>query len=525
MKKRIFSIFVSVFILIGIVGTPVLASSPVNIFNITVTPPHGGQKPVNAATLPEKASTYVADVRWEGELDGNGSFKVNSDYTVYVTVRIKDGLDKYIKYIKSTVKINENIASMKDISDDKQQAVIYYTFKTFGNEALAEGEISASDFEWEVLRLTNIERAKLGIQSLSMPAALQNACDIRAVEIESQFSHARPDGSSCFTVIPSSFPRSGTGENIAKGQRTPLLVVDAWMNSSGHRANITNWGFGYMGVGHAEKMNTWVQLFANRGEIVDCKVSTDERSFSPLTIKNVYLILTDENGIVSHMPLSFDAMVKENGKYKPRINAKNLPEFTNVLEDEDVPVYVVPDPDENNIVQESTGEGFVDVPSNAYYAEGVEWAVENGITNGTSANTFSPDNTCTRAQIITFIWRAVGTPQVDASNPFKDVKKSDYFYDAAIWAYKKGIISGTTFAPETPCTRASTVEYLWKNANAPSTSSDNSFSDVFADSELSKAVSWAVANGITSGTSETTFSPEATCTRGQIVTFLIRAFN
>lgn len=168
---------------------------------------------------------------------------------------------------------------------------------------------------------------------------------------------------------------------------------------------------------------------------------------------------------------------------------------------------------------------FTDVPANVWYTEPVAWAVSKGITNGTSATTFSPNDTCTRAQIITFLWRAVGSPKATAANPFTDVKKTDYFYDAAIWAYGKGMVSGTAFAPKTPCTREATVVYLWKNAGSPTVKVDSTFTDVPATADYAQAVAWAVSNGITNGTSATTFSPATTCTRGQIVTFLYRAIK
>jgi hypothetical protein len=167
---------------------------------------------------------------------------------------------------------------------------------------------------------------------------------------------------------------------------------------------------------------------------------------------------------------------------------------------------------------------FTDVKADAWYAEPVKWAVDKGITNGTTPTTFSPDSTCTRAQILTFLWRAVGSPKMDKKNPFSDVKNTDYYYDAAIWAYEKGMVTGNTFAGNTPCTRSATVIYLWKNAGSPYTSYNGTFSDVTAGSGYASAVAWAVNNGVTTGTTPTTFSPDATCTRGQIVTFLKRAF-
>lgn len=167
---------------------------------------------------------------------------------------------------------------------------------------------------------------------------------------------------------------------------------------------------------------------------------------------------------------------------------------------------------------------FTDIAANACYADAVAWAVEKDITAGTSDTTFSPESTCTTAQILTFLWRSQGQPEPTIKNQFTDVKESDYFHKAALWASEKGLISGSTFGGNTPCTRAATVTYLWKLAGSPSAPAA-SFADIPGDSEYASAVAYAVSEKITAGTSATTFSPEATCTRGQIVTFLYRAYG
>ena len=170
---------------------------------------------------------------------------------------------------------------------------------------------------------------------------------------------------------------------------------------------------------------------------------------------------------------------------------------------------------------------FVDVKEGAYYYDAVLWAVEQKITSGTSATTFSPDASCTRAQMVTFLWRAAGSPKVEnGENPFTDVKADAYYYDAVLWAVEKGVTSGTsatTFSPDATVTRGQTVTFLYRNAGSPEVSGTMPFTDVEADAYYAKAVQWAVQQKITTGTSETTFSPMSDCTRGQIVTFLYRA--
>lgn len=167
---------------------------------------------------------------------------------------------------------------------------------------------------------------------------------------------------------------------------------------------------------------------------------------------------------------------------------------------------------------------FVDVPAGAYYTDAVKWAVEKGITTGMTDTTFAPNGDCTRAQMVTFLWRAAGSPKAEGENPFTDVAAGAYYYDAVLWAVSKGITNGTsaaTFSPDATVSRAQTVTFLHRYAGAPE-ASGNSFTDVTAGSYYEGAVDWAVAEGVTQGTSDTTFSPDADCVRAQIVTFLYR---
>lgn len=187
-------------------------------------------------------------------------------------------------------------------------------------------------------------------------------------------------------------------------------------------------------------------------------------------------------------------------------------------------------PDETvpNMAQKKTDTvgSFNDVKTSDWFADSVKWAVDKNITAGTSATTFSPNTTCTRAQILTFLWRAAGSPKSNRANPFSDVKTTDYYYNAAVWAYEKGIVSTNKLSPNTPCTRGETVIYIYKSAGSPESDQINQFYDVPAsDVSLNRAVCWAYINNITGGTSYNYFSPNTTCTRGQIVTFLYRAFK
>lgn len=173
---------------------------------------------------------------------------------------------------------------------------------------------------------------------------------------------------------------------------------------------------------------------------------------------------------------------------------------------------------------EEQGNPFADVSTSDYYYDAVLWAVENGVTSGTSAITFGPNVTVSRAQMMTFLWRVHGSPKATGTNPFTDVSTSDYYYDAVLWAVANGVTSGTsatTFSPDMNVTRAQAVTFQWRAAGSPVVSG-SSFSDVATDAYYVNAVSWAVANGITSGTGGNAFSPDAVVSRAQAVTFLYR---
>ena len=170
---------------------------------------------------------------------------------------------------------------------------------------------------------------------------------------------------------------------------------------------------------------------------------------------------------------------------------------------------------------------FYDVPNDAYFYEAVKWAVDKGITNGLSDTMFGPYESCTRAQIVTFLWRAAGSPEPKTASSFTDVPANAYYAKAVAWAVENGITNGmteTTFAPDETCTRGQSVTFLYRALKGTASGSAN-FTDVKSDAFYADAINWAVANNVTNGTSNTTFSPNADCTRAEIVTFLYRAYQ
>lgn len=182
---------------------------------------------------------------------------------------------------------------------------------------------------------------------------------------------------------------------------------------------------------------------------------------------------------------------------------------------------------QTNPADSITAMYFTDIQSEDYFYQPVVWAVQNGITSGTTLSTFSPSDGCTRAQNAVFLWRAAGCPKpTGKALPFTDVKAGSWYEDAVRWAYEQGITSGTSataFSPDMTCTRGQVVTFLWRMHGSPEPkSSKNSFTDIKKSDYFYKASLWAQEQGITTGTSATAFSPNMTCTRGQIVTFLYR---
>ncbi len=393
-------------------------------------------------------------------------------------------------------------------------------------------KVSVNSAEWEILRRTNIERAKVGDNLLGMTAQLQKACNTRETDLNSLYSHTRPDGTTCYTAIKGSDEMfSIVGENISSctpGHNDAEHSMTLWMNSPVHKENILRSSFDVIGVGNDSTYA--VQMFAGLNEPF-AAVTT---SAGTMTFKNedamqkAYLICTMSDGTEAYVPISVEALTKVSGGYQMKLNCNEpvIFKITDSIEESAAKANADTSKDTDTKKADSTAKiAFTDVKAGDYFETPVKWAVEKNITTGTSATTFSPNDTCTKAQILTFLWRAVGSPKTGAENPFTDVSASDYYYNAAVWASEKGMVSGNVFAADTPCTRESTVTYIWKNAGAVRTAVSDKFTDVSSSADYAEAVAWAVENGVTSGTSETTFSPDDTCTRGQIVTFLSRALS
>ena len=219
---------------------------------------------------------------------------------------------------------------------------------------------------------------------------------------------------------------------------------------------------------------------------------------------------------------------EETPEVKPEEKPEETPEETPEVKPEEKPEET-PEEKPEEKPEDKPVVNFKDVPTNAFYYNPVMWAVENGITTGTGADTFSPDEACNRGQVVTFLWRAAGKPEpTKTENPFTDVKTTDFFYKAVLWAAENGITTGTsatTFSPNETCNRGQVVTFLSRALKGEPKKTDNPFADVAAGAFYYNPVLWAVENGITNGTGADTFSPDEACNRGQVITFLYRAYS
>ena len=274
------------------------------------------------------------------------------------------------------------------------------------------------------------------------------------------------------------------------------------------------------------------------GDNASCEVSVTRRHTSSVTPGNTVSVPSTPNGTVTVTPsnaskgTNVTVTVKPNEGYElgslavKDASGNLLPltdlgngKFSFVMPASKVSV-------EAEFVK-TAATSFADVPANAYFADAVKWAVDKGITNGLSDTMFGPYESCTRAQIVTFLWRAAGSPEPKTASSFTDVPVSAYYAKAVAWAVENGITNGmteTTFAPDATCTRGQSVTFLHRALKGSASGSTN-FTDVASDAFYADAINWAVANNVTNGTSNTTFSPNADCTRAEIVTFLYRAYQ
>ena len=332
----------------------------------------------------------------------------------------------------------------------------------------------------------------------------------------------------------------GQSENLSATLQPSGAVQDVtWTSSDDKIVTVTNGTVTAVGVGTA----TITVLTKDGGYTDTCTVTVSNSSSSSGSHTTYYPVNTpakSEGGSVVVSPKSASkgsavtvTVTPESGYQVSSVQAVDKDGKKLTLTDKGDGKYTFVMPGSKVEVSASFAQvqkpeepsPYRDVSKDSYYYDAVQWASDKGITNGVADGVFAPDWVCTRGQIVTFLWRSVGSPAPKtAEMPFADVAEDAYYAQAVLWAVENGITKGTsetTFSPDQTCTRAHAVAFLYRLAGSPAVTG-SSFQDVAADAYYNAAVAWAVQQGITNGTSETTFSPDETCTRAQIVTFLYR---
>ncbi|MBQ7035078.1 MAG: S-layer homology domain-containing protein [Clostridia bacterium] len=390
----------------------------------------------------------------------------------------------------------------------------------------AEQPSYASNEEWQVLKLTNAERRKRGMDPFSTFGALDDAAQVRAKEIVDKMEHTRPDNTSCFTVL-NGISYWCAGENIAGGQTDAEWVVEAWMDSEGHRANILQkdsgrpyLSFKHMGMGYYYDANSlykhhWVQLFLGGCET--------------LSLANAgYAPVFDQNG-----KLTSDAMLavtcsRHGTCYLPLADTyyTYLGNGTYTVTYDGVTV---------TLPAAGTNASFSDVRSTDWFAPMVEYAVENGLMKGKGEGKFAPNDQMTRAELVTLFYRMEGEPAHSGQNPFRDIRATDWYYDEVLWAAENGLVQGKgegRFDPQAPITRVELAVLFAryarqeKGVDTSDRASVSSFPDAGKIPSWGLAdVQWAVQVGLIKGKSNGIINylePLSSATRAEVATLLQR---
>ena len=392
--------------------------------------------------------------------------------------------------------------------------------------AAADLPASCSQQEWDVLKETNQERLNEGLEPLSTFTALQSASDIRANEITILFDHQRPNGESYFSVLQN-IPYGLCGENIAAGLGDAAAVVDVWMNSAGHRANILEGSFCHMAPGYATSGNAyrhyWVQLFVGQCDITDVNLYNARDAYPAKrgeTIEDLGLVLelTCANHGKTYLPVIAE-MCRGNLDFSSYQRAETV----------DIDAYgqsisVVLDPSLAYVGP------FLDVPYGTWFFDAIKFVYDQNLFNGMTASAFEPDGSMTRGMLVTVLHRMEGLPESSSSAAFLDVESGSWFEAAIDWAAENGIVDGVgdgLFAPNSDVTREqiATILYRYSQAKGYDVTGSASF-DSFPDADrvgayAKDAMAWAVGEGLIVG-SDGKLLPQQSATRAQVSTIIYR---
>lgn len=533
-KRRLTSLMAVILSIFVIAGTAVSSAgaskgSVITIVRLTIDAPETGKYPSTTAELPSTAHSCVKKVEWSGKLDTDGTFMPRTTYKVTVTLGIKEGADNYFssKTINATVNKKEADEVIWYADDE---ITVTYTFPQFGTgDVLTMAHIT---LEAPAVGAKPASTAKLPstastyIKDLTWSGPLdENGCFQAGTEYTATITLGVRDGLDR-KFSTKTFDATVNGEIIDAATLTRVsdkeLIIPVEFTRLAGSAPKTE-------VRTLEKaVLTIAAPVAGETPATTAKIVSGEGCY----VKNVTWSGALEGGrfqggvaytAVITLGIEDNANVKfSNDFFDAVVNDVIVDDEMTRVSDKEliIPVGF----DKTPMPEEPVKTIFTDVPGSSPYASAVAWAVEKGVTNGTSDTTFTPDGTCSQSQILTFLWRAKGSPKPQGTMELTGIDAGQYYYQASLWAAEQGMLAEGDYYPDSPCTRAMAVTYLWKQAGSPAAATNAAFRDVPAGADYAQAVAWAVSGGITNGTGPDTFSPAATCTRGQIAAFLYRAF-
>ena len=522
----------------------------------------GGSKVTLTATVSEPVDGFTYSYQWysntSNSTEGGTAISEATSETYspdiatgttyyYCVVTVENGSDNTSATTAVVPVTVANRAGSVTISNNKTAATYGDEPFTFTYEASKAATVTSSDTSVATVQDNNgtVTVTIVGAGTTDISVGFAGGTDYSAASDAFMLTVNKATPTVDITAEPASLVGGGTVKLTVSGVPEGGTVTVTQTDDRGSAAktlDLTANGEISVCLSNTTAKYTFTVVYAGddnyNGNNASCEVSVTRRHTSSVTPGNTVSVPSTPNGTVTVNPstaskgetvtittkpsegyeLGSIEVLDKNGdslKLKDLGNGK----YSFVMPDGKVSV-------EAEFVK-TAATSFADVPANAYFADAVKWAVDKGITNGLSDTMFGPYESCTRAQIVTFLWRAAGSPEPKTASSFTDVPANAYYAKAVAWAVENGITNGMTatmFAPDATCTRGQSVTFLYRALKGTASGSTN-FTDVQSDAFYADAINWAVANNVTNGTSNTTFSPNADCTRAEIVTFLYRAYQ
>lgn len=505
---------------------------------IAMTAPEVGKALPTDAQVTSTTEAVITKLQWSGDLD-NGKPKQGAACSANITIEIKSGSDAvFAKRTAVKVTVNGQKASLLGYKEKKLDVVAAFYFKAADADYTPPQAASESYDTFDYRAYANIY------------PDLKAAYGYDAAKLYAHYVNFGKAEGRVGTFISADNPKSGApvyglvaGTNRVKesGEQNTYAVVPATLLDAKPPESVSqldDWRLNQLThvwwMSNAKLVAEFYHTDAYMGDHWGGSLSTE-----PVEVRTKTTIPEELEArtTAARDVYDFEHGIKRSGltesdykasKASDAYKRASCSDMTILLQCYDYrhgkSTFAAPaaDPGTPGTPPAKTVGGFSDVTEKDYFADPVAWAVEKKITGGTSDTTFSPGDTCTQAQILTFLWRAKGEPEPELTAALPGVDGSAYYYKAALWAKEQGMI-GDEFAAGAPCTRAMAVSYMWKQAGSPDTPAAG-FTDVPAGADYAQAVAWAVSREITGGTGNNQFSPTQTCTRGQIAAFLYRAF-